>query len=149
TGKSQKAHCFRREEMSQRDVSRRFGATEQMRKTLFSVEASQTVGQINPIPGLFDLVFGQAALKLAFEDASRIVRTDFRQSPHLDHVMRSRPQTGLHGFHLAALKQYPEAILGRFHGRLVELAALEKVDMLARHRGQVIVKVLTAMQMPA
>ena len=51
-------------------------------------------------------------------------------------VRRGVPKALLDRVHLAALQQVAEARLGRLDGGLVELAALEQVDVLAADRRQ-------------
>ena len=107
------------------------------------------VGQVDPVPGLFDLVVGQPALQLAFEDAAGVVGAELGQGADLDDVLHAGPQAGLDGLDLAALEQVAEAGLGRFDGGLAELAALEQVDVLPADRRQFVAWVLAPMQVPA
>ena len=76
-------------------------------------KAAQAAGQVDPVPGLLDLVVGQAALELAFEDAAGVVGADLGQGPDLNDVVHARAQTGLDGLDVAALQQVAEARLGR------------------------------------
>ncbi len=134
--------------MAQRNVAGRLGTAQQMRQTLRTVQAAQAVGQVDPVPRLLDLVVGQAALQLAFEDAAGVVGAELGQGADLDDVLHAGAQAGLDGRHFAAFQQIAEARLGRFDGRLVELAALEQVDVLPADRRQFVVEILPAMQVP-
>src|SRR5262249_32958751 len=68
---------------------------------------------------------------------------------HADDILCPGPQAGLDGRDLPTLQQGAEALLGRFHERLVELTALKQVNMLPRHHRQVLPGGLAAAQMPA
>ena len=107
-----------------------------MRQALGAVEAAQAVGQVDPVPRLFDGVVGQPALKLAFQDAAGVVGAEFGQRADLDDVLHPGPQARLDRFHFAAFEQIAEAALGRLDGRFVELKALIKVDVLPADRRQ-------------
>ena len=71
------------------------------------------------------------------------------QGAHLDDVLHAGPQAGLDRGDLAAFQQVAEARLGRLDGRLVELAALEQVDVLAADRRELVAQVLAPLQVPA
>ena len=122
--------------MAQRQFGGRLGAAQQVRQALGAVEAAQAVGQVDPVPRLFDGVVGQPALELALEDAAGVVGADLGQGANLDDVVHPGAQAGLDGADLAALQQIAEAGLGRLDGRLAELAALEEVDVLPADRRQ-------------
>ena len=142
-GEAEKADGFGGEEVAQRQVAGRLGTAKQVRQALGAVEAAQAVGQVDPVPRLFDGVVGQAALELAFENAAGVVGAELGQGAHLDDVLHPGAQTGLDGGDLAAFQQIAEAGLGRLHRRLAELAALEQVDVLPADRRQ-----LVAQQLP-
>ena len=109
-----------------------------MRQALAAVQRAQAVGQVDPVPRLLELVVGEAALQLAFEDAAGVVGAQLGQGAHLHDVLHAGPQAGLDGVDLAAFEQVAEAGLGRLDGRLAELAALEQVDVLPGDRRQLV-----------
>ena len=124
--------------MAQRQLAGRFRAAQQMRQALLAIQRPQAVGQVDPVPGLFELIVGQPALQLAFEDFARVVGADLGQGADMNDVMHAGPQAGFDRRQLAALQQFAKAGFCRFHRRFVELAALEQVDVLARHRRKLI-----------
>jgi hypothetical protein len=145
--KTQKTDRFGREKMAQGMIASVFGATKEMRQALFALDAAQAVGEIDPVPRLLDHVAGEAALQLAFENASGILRADFHQGPDLNNIMGPRPQTGFDGLPFAPFEQMTHAGLGGFHGCFAELSALEEIDVLSRDRGKLLAVVLAAVQM--
>src|SRR5258708_6572880 len=128
-GKPQEAHRFGSEKMSQRNVPGILRAAQEMRQTLCPIEIAQPIGQVDPIPRLFENVFGQAASQLPFEYPAGVIGAQFGKRTHLDHVLYTWPQAGLDGGYFAAFQQVAEACLDRFHGSLVELTPLEQVDV--------------------
>ncbi len=142
-GEAEEADGFGGEEMAQRQFGGRLRAAQQVRQALGAVEGAQAVGQVDPVPGLFDGVVGQPALELALEDAAGVVGADLGQGANQDDVLHPGAQAGLDGAHLAALQQIAEAGLGRLHRRLAQLDALVDVDVLPADRRQFLAEKLT------
>ena len=138
--KTQKTDGLGREEMAQGIFPRGLGSTQQIRQTLRAVEAAESIGQVNPVPRLLDLVLGETAIQLTFEDAAGIFGSQFGQGPNLDDVLHARTEAGLDSLHLAALQQFAETDLDRLHGGLAELTSLKQVDVLAADRRQIFVQ---------
>src|SRR5262245_27133325 len=105
-----------------------------MRQTFFTIEKPQASGEVNPVPGLFEMIVGKSSLKLAFEDAAGGVGADLRQSSHLKHVMHSRPQARFYGRFVAALQHGSKTPFYRLNRGLIESTALKKLKVLARYR---------------
>ncbi len=129
-------------------IAARVGATEELRQALLPVEVAEAVGQIDPVPRLLDHIRGQPPLQLALENSAGIVGAELGQGPDLNDIMRARSQAGLDGVQLPAFQQFPEAVLGGFHRRLTELAALEEVDVLPAHGRQLLTALLLPAQVP-
>ena len=75
-----------------------------MRQTLFSIQIAQAIGQINPVPRLFNGVARQAPLKLAFENAAGVIGADFCERPYVNDEMCPSAQAFFNGSKLAAGK---------------------------------------------
>ena len=129
-GETQKADRLGGEEVAQRQVARQLGAAQQVRQALLAVERAQAVGQVDPVPGLFQDVVAEPAVELAFEDAAGVVGADLGQGADVDDVVHAGPQAGLDRGQLAALQEFAQLRLGGLQHRLVQLAALEQVDVL-------------------
>ena len=149
TREAEEADGFRGEEVPERDVARGLGTAEQMRQALGAVQGTEPIGQVDPVPRLFDLVVGQPAIELAFQDKAGVVGAELRERAHLDHVVHAGPQARLDSVYLPPLQQVAEAGLGRFDRRFTQLAALEKVDVLPADGGKLVAQVLALVQVPA
>ncbi len=86
-GEAEEADGFGGEEMAQRQLGGRLRAAQQVRQALGAVEGAQAVGQVDPVPRLFDGVVGQPALELALEDAAGVVGADLGQGANQDDVL--------------------------------------------------------------
>lgn len=148
-GEAEEADRLRGEEMAQRRLARRLRAAEQMRQALLPVQVAEAARQVDPVPGLFDLIAREAALELTFENPAGGLGADLGQRTHLNDVVHAGAQTRLDRFDLAAFEQHPEARFHRLHGRFIELPALEQLDVLPRHRRQLVPVELPPGQVPA
>src|SRR5258708_6536831 len=89
TGEAQETDRLRGKEMTQRMIPIRLGTAQEMRQALFTVQITQPVGEVDPVPRLLDRVAGQTSLELTFENAPGVIGADFRQCPHVNDEMRS------------------------------------------------------------
>jgi hypothetical protein len=144
--KAQEADGLCRQEMSERNLAGIFGTAQELRQTLGAIKVSQAVGQVDPVPGLFELVLGVSASEMVLEDAAGVIGAKLGEGTHLDDELCTGAEAGLGGLDFAALQQGAEAYLGGFDGIFVELSALEKIDMLARDRGNLVGTFLAALE---
>jgi hypothetical protein len=95
---------------------------------------------------LFDLIFGEAALKLALEDAAGVVGTDLRQGADLYDKVGAGAKAGLDLLDFASFQQDAETIFGRLQGCFVQLSALKEIDVLTSDGRQFVFQVLPTVQ---
>src|SRR5262249_15750959 len=124
-GEAKEANRFSGKEMSEWLLACRLSATEQMRQTLRAVESAESGGEVDPVPRLLDLVGGQSALELAFEDPASVIRSKLGQCTNLDDIKHAGTKTGLDGSIISTFEQCTEMSLGRLDSGLAEMAALE------------------------
>ena len=105
--------------------------------------------EVDPVPGLLDQVFRQAPVKLAFEDSAGVVGSQLGEGPHLDDVLHPGSHARFHRRHFAPFEQIAEAGLGRFDRSLVDLPALEKLDVLPADRRKFVLAERPAIKMPS
>jgi hypothetical protein len=97
---------------------------------------ADAVGQVDPVPALFDRIFAQAPLQLAAEDGADVWTAQFRERLYLDGVLQPWPQAGFSVGYLAAFQKRSKPGLGGFDRRFAEPATLEKVQVLLCDRRQ-------------
>jgi len=130
---AQEGYDFCRKILYQRIIVRGGHAGEQPRQTLLAVQVAQAAGQVDPIPGLVELVAGDLAVELVFQYLARFLRTDFGQSANAKDVLRAVTETGGNTVDHPHLQPAAEAALRRLHFGLIELPSLVEVEVLAGH----------------
>jgi hypothetical protein len=148
TAKTQEADGLSREKMGQWMISAGFGTAQKMGKAFLPTQVSESIGKVDPVPGLFDEIRGLPTLKLAFQNPTGLFRADFGEGSDLNHVLSAWAKAGLDGAPLAPLQQRPEAGFRGFEGTFTQLPALEKLDVLASDGGQDQAGLAPGVQMP-
>ncbi len=139
-GKAHEAARLGREEMAQRRFERGGGTTQQVRQAFLASGTAQAARQVDPVPGLFKLIVGQAAVRAGVRGFGRRRRCRSRRAPARGRRIACRPQTRLDLLLLAAFEHHREAPLGRLHRLLVDLAGLEDLEVLADHRREAAIR---------
>ena len=117
--------------MSQRRGTGVLRAAQQVRQTLLPIEQTQAGGQIDPVPGLFELISLESRrCELPFENASGGVGADLGQGANLIDELRAGPHACFDRPFAAALEEDVKAPFDLLDRGLVEFAALEDLEML-------------------
>src|SRR5205814_5224362 len=83
---------------------------------------------------------------MVFKNAAGVFSAQLGKCADLDDELRAGAQARLSGFHLAALEERTKACLGGLDGFLVEVSALEEVDVLARDGRDLVGAFLAALE---
>ena len=133
-GKTHEASRLGGEKVPQGRVECRRRTSQQRWQAFLTTDGAQAAGEVDPVPGLLELVVCQPALELAFQDAAGGVGADLSEGADLEEELGAGAQRVGDFLVFAALEQGAEAALDGFHDFFVYLSGLKNLEVLADDR---------------
>src|SRR5258708_4707200 len=122
---AEEANRLRGEVMPQRRFLGVLRTPQEVRQTLLPIEHAQAGRQIDPVPGLVELIAAESAMQLAFEDTSGRVGADLRERANLINELGAGTQVGFDAALAFALEEQVQSAFDVLDGLLVEFARLK------------------------